>query len=343
MKRSDRATGVLIVQAATIVALIVGFAVIMLTVGRPHFVLVHIFYFPIILAAYWFRSAGGMAAGLAAGLATSPAFLAGATPSDYASGSWIIRVVFLTGFGAFGGAVSEALARRLRYAEGMVRDLTGTYARTLRSLMRLLEHHDEETSRHCERVARNALAVGRSLGMPPGDLEALYWAGYMHDVGKLATPARILLKAGALTDDEYRVVKEHAAIGADTVAEIAPAFLAISEGIRSHHERWDGKGYPRGLKGEEIPSMGRILAVVDAFEAMTSDRPYRGAMEAQEAQLLIQAEAGRQFDAAVVDRFVALLGEGAIHLERAQGKHTSIGAPVEFSPEFLTEPLRQVS
>lgn len=339
-QRNDRSPGIGLIQAAVVVALIAGCTALILTVGRTHFVVIHFFYIPIILAAYWFRSRGGAAAGLAAGIAASPLFVASATPTDYADNSWIFRVAFLTGFGAFSGAISHVLMSRSDALEHMMDDLTHTYGRTLRSLMGLLEHHDEETSSHCERVARNALAVGRALGLDRAEREALYWAGYMHDVGKLATPARMLLKAGPLTDDEYAIVKQHAAIGADTIDAIGPAFHEVAEAIRCHHERWDGNGYPRGLAGDAIPLMGRILAVVDTFEAMTSDRPYRDALEAQEAQLLIQRESGHQFDPAILETFLDLLERGQIHVQKTHGKHTDIGMPVAFSPEFLTRAHR---
>src|SRR5690606_13984378 len=128
---------------------------------------------------------------------------------------------------------------------------------------------------HCERVAQNAVSVGRVLGLPTNDLKALYWAGLLHDLGKIGVPEDILRKPGRLTGDEYTVMKRHARLGYEILMTVSSAFEELAEGVYTHHERFDGAGYPRGLKGEDIPIFGRILAVVDVFEAVTSERPYR--------------------------------------------------------------------
>lgn len=310
--------------------------VLLLAAGRPYFTLVHWFYFPVLLAAHWFFTPGGLLAGIAAGVLASPHVIASAVPVDQSGHAWMYRSLFFVGIGVSAGYLRGVFVQRSNRLEATVKHLTRTYARTLRALVRLLEHHDEETGSHCERVARNARAVGRAMGFTELQLETLYWAGYMHDLGKLASPAKMLLKDGPLTPEEYEIMKQHAAIGADTIMTITPAFLDIADAVRSHHERWDGRGYPRGLADEEIPIFGRILAVVDAFEAMTSDRPYRKAMDPQQAIAILAKEAGLQFDADVVATFFELLEAGAIHIEALDGKHTGIDLPVEFSPEFLT-------
>jgi len=115
--------------------------------------------------------------------------------------------------------------------------LARIYARTLKSLVFLLEHHDEETSTHCERVAANALRVGQELGLNQVDLDLLYWAAYLHDIGKLASPARMLLKEGPLSPEEYEVMKQHATIGAQALSHISRDFVPVAEAVLSHHER----------------------------------------------------------------------------------------------------------
>ena len=181
-----------------------------------------------------------------------------------------------------------------------------------------------------------AITTQSAVRLSEFELETLYWAGYMHDIGKLASPARMLLKDGPLTPYEYEIMKQHSTIGADTIMTISPAFSDITDAVRSHHERWDGSGYPNGLAGEDIPLFGRILAVVDAFEAMTSDRPYRKALDPQQARAELAKEAGLQFDPAIVATFFELLDAGAIHVAQGNENRASSEVPVEFSPEFLT-------
>lgn len=311
-----------------------GITAVLAVAGRANFVLVHAFYLAIFLAAYWFRIPGGVIAGLLAGLGASPYLVPGSTPVGQGDMAWLYRMTFFVLLGVLAGTARNVLADRKRRVDDILSDLTETYSRTLMALIQLLEHHDEETCSHCERVAHNALCVGFRLGLTGRDLETLYWAGYMHDLGKLASPAKMLLKAGPLTPEEYEVMKQHAAVGADTIRTITPAFADMAEAIRAHHERWDGGGYPNGLSGEAIPLLGRILTVVDSFEAMTSDRPYRAAMEIDKAREIMRSGAWQQFDGDVVESFLALLDEGTVHVEKTHGKHAA-GGPRAFTAEFL--------
>ena len=324
------------VRIAIIAAHLALGTLIVLAAGRPYFVLVHGFYFPVLLAAHWFFAPGALLVGVAAGILASPYVISSSVPLDQSSFAWFYRLAFYVGIGVSAGYLRGLFVERGRRLERTIKHLTGTYARTLRALMRLLEHHDEETVSHCERVAHNASAVGRAMGFRPFELETLYWAGYMHDIGKLASPARMLLKDGPLTPYEYEIMKQHSTIGADTIMTISPAFSDITDAVRSHHERWDGSGYPNGLAAEDIPLFGRILAVVDAFEAMTSDRPYRKALDPQQARAELAKEAGLQFDPAIVATFFELLDAGAIHVAQGNENRASSEVPVEFSPEFLT-------
>lgn len=321
----------------TILTATVAVCAVLLHLGGPaNFVFVYNFYFAILLAAYWFSVPGGAIVGAIAGVAASPYFVS-STPSEYGANAWVIRMGYFVAIGLASGLMRRQLARRRVTLEANVTNLSRTYARTLKALTTLLESHDEETSGHCERVAINALRVGERMQLSTRELDMLYWAGYLHDIGKLATPAKTLLKAGPLTTEEYEVMKQHAAVGADTVMNISADFHDIGEAIRSHHERWDGRGYPRNLAGEEIPLFGRILAVVDTFEAMTSDRPYRSAMTTRQASLVLREEAGSQLDATIVELHLELLAEGRLHTQELDGDHTGLGLPEFFNPEILSQ------
>lgn len=124
-------------------------------------------------------------------------------------------------------------------------------------------------------MAHNAFSIGRQLGLPEARLQRLYFAGLLHDVGKIGVPDSVLLKPGKLTRDEFEVMKKHSPHGYKLIAEISDSMGSIAMGIRHHHERWDGKGYPDRATGEEIHLYGRIMAVADVFEALTTRRPYR--------------------------------------------------------------------
>ena len=168
------------------------------------------------------------------------------------------------------------------------------------------------TAGHCERVAQNAVSVARELRLSEHDIKLLYWAGLLHDLGKIGVPESILRKPGRLTSEEFTEMKRHARLGRDVLLSVSDAFGPIAEGVYSHHERWDGAGYPRSLQGEEIPLFGRIICVADVFEAITSERPYRNPMPVEEALRLISAGSGSQFDPAVVRAFFAAYQGGRI-------------------------------
>lgn len=331
-----------VLRVGTLLAIYALLVLLMRAISPSNWVLVHSFYFPVLLAAYWYHMPGGVGGGAVAGFAASPYFLSIVTPSEYLFDAWIVRALFFVGIGLTVGYMCSLLRQRRQRVESNVRQLARTYARTLKSLVYLLEHHDEETSKHCERVAANALRLGDRLGLSEVDRELLYWAAYLHDIGKLASPARMLLKEGPLSPSEYEVMKQHATIGANTLHHISPDLAPVAEAVHAHHERWDGAGYPRGLSGEEIPLFGRILAVVDAFEAMTSDRPYRKAIPAEEAAKVLEGEAGKQFDPELVRVYLELLEEGRVHIEAHNGSDTGLGFPEEFNLQGTRNRARRV-
>ncbi len=286
---------------------------------------------PVVLAAFWFRLPGAVVASIATVLLSGPLAPSGLHQERYTV-EWLPRLVFVLSLGGIVGVMSGLLAERARRLERAMVGVQRMYGRTLRGFMTLLELKDSETTDHCERVARNAVVVGERLGLVGRRLDSLYWAGYLHDLGKLGTPARILLKPGSLTNEEYAEVKLHTEAGARVLEQASPAFHDIALGVRHHHERWDGRGYPVGLSGNDIPLFGRILAVVDVFEALTSVRPYRPAFSVEEAANMLREESGTQFDPAMVETLLALLHEGVLYREGQRSDADERVAPILFDP-----------
>ncbi|MDN3577170.1 HD-GYP domain-containing protein [Chitinimonas viridis] len=197
----------------------------------------------------------------------------------------------------------------------------------LRSLMLMawmVEARDPYTGGHLWRVARMAEELGRSLGMPDKEVHRIALAGFLHDIGKIGVPDAVLRKPGKLDDDEYAVIKAHPAIGQRILAEHPLAHL-VMDVVFHHHETPDGRGYPVGLVGTAIPLDARLVGICDAFDAMTSTRPYRKGMPIAAALEIISSAAGRQFDAELASRFVALGREGAF--DHIVG-HTDEGIPL---------------
>lgn len=184
--------------------------------------------------------------------------------------------------------------------------LDDAYLSTMKTLAFLVEAKDVGTRMHLDRTSQYGMALARLVAPDLAERPDLEWGFLLHDIGKIGISERILNKAGPLTPSEWSVMKTHPLIGAQVVAPMA--FLGrASDVIRSHHERWDGRGYPRGLRGEEIPLAARIFSVVDAFDAMTSDRPYRRALPVTDAVDEISSSSGAQFDPDVVEAFLILM------------------------------------
>jgi HD-GYP domain-containing protein (c-di-GMP phosphodiesterase class II) len=174
----------------------------------------------------------------------------------------------------------------------------------LQGLVVAIDRKDRYTKLHSEDVAAYALFLSNRLGQPDEMRENLRIAGLLHDVGKIGIPDDILRKPGRLTPHEFEIVKQHVALG-DLIVRDVPDVEVIRAGVRYHHERWDGQGYMLGLAGEEIPLVARMLAVADAFSAMTTTRPYRKAMSVEQALEELRAAAGTQLDAELVAAFVS--------------------------------------
>ena len=185
------------------------------------------------------------------------------------------------------------------------------YMATINVLTRSIEARDKYTIGHAWRVTRFALALAEALGWDEEQQRALEIGSLLHDVGKVGVEDAVLCKVGRLTEDEYSVMKGHPQIGARILKDVSFLQLAMPC-IRSHHERWDGRGYPDGLTAEEIPVEGRILAIADAFDAMTSNRVYRKGMGSEKAVSQLRECAGSQFDPQLAKLFVALFEEGKV-------------------------------
>ncbi len=181
----------------------------------------------------------------------------------------------------------------------------------LEALARAIDAKSRWTGGHSTRVAKLSVLIGRELGLSSVDLERLHRGGLLHDLGKIGIGSAILDKPGRLTDEEMSAVREHPQIGADILAPIEP-FADVIPIVRHHHERYDGKGYPLGLAGEEIPLVARVLQVADVYDALTSDRPYRKALTEEEVVEDFRSVAGSQFDPEVVSAFIALIQRAGV-------------------------------
>ena len=240
----------------------------------------------------------------------------------YELGWWLGHAWELVGIGLVGlpvaldlhrGAQSRPLAGDLRASE-LVSAADAFMGPTVRALLVRLAHKDDYTAEHTRGVALRAVQVGEELGLAPVRLRELAVGGLVHDVGKLAVPNEILQKPGALTDDEFDVIKRHPELGSDLVRELG--FSAqVAKLVLDHHERLDGSGYPRGLGAPDLDIETRILAVCDVFDALLSKRVYRDAWRLDDALELLSRESGTKFDPACVDaleRVIARERDGAV-------------------------------
>jgi putative two-component system response regulator len=182
--------------------------------------------------------------------------------------------------------------------------LEDTRLEVVRRLGRAAEYKDNETGMHVVRMSKIAHLLARAMGMSEEDGKLLLHASPMHDIGKIGIPDYVLLKPGKLDADEWAIMKTHAQIGAEILGDHPSPLMQMARMVAlTHHEKWDGSGYPKGLKGEEIPLVGRVTAVADVFDALTSVRPYKKGWPIDEAVQYIKDNAGSHFDPAVVEKF----------------------------------------
>lgn len=205
-----------------------------------------------------------------------------------------------------------ALYDQSRHLEELVQqrtqELQETRLQIIRRLGRAAEYKDNETGMHVIRMSWYTKFLAQALQMPEEWCELLYNAAPMHDIGKIGIPDNILLKPGKLDADEWQVMQRHCEYGAEIIGEHDSAILTLAREIAiHHHEKWDGSGYPHGLKGEQIPLSARIVAVADVFDALTCERPYKKAWSEQAAIELLQKEAGKHFDPQLIPLFIETL------------------------------------
>jgi HD-GYP domain-containing protein (c-di-GMP phosphodiesterase class II) len=197
-------------------------------------------------------------------------------------------------------------------------DLERFVINVVKALVHAIEAKDVYTRGHSERVSRCCTRMAERLNLDSRQKVSLHWASILHDIGKIAIAEHILNKPEALTDREYGIIQEHPKKGFHILKPLEQLSDALP-GILHHHERWDGGGYPRGLKGKGIPVLARVIAVADTFDALTSERPYRAARSQQEALAIIRELAGTQLDPDLVNVFHEVMGMG---LEK-EGNHDS--------------------
>lgn len=264
----------------------------------------------------------------------------------------VMPVVYLSyhGYNTYVGRIEDTRKH--------IEEVAALHLRTIESLALAIEAKDDTTHAHLRRVQTYAIGIGEDLGMRGGDLEALRAAAILHDIGKLAVPEHIICKPGKLTPEEFEKMKIHPVVGAEILEHVKFPY-PVAPMVRAHHEKWNGSGYPYGLKGEEIPLGARILAAVDCLDALASDRQYRRALPLNEAMKVVEADSGRSFDPAIVDvlkrRYVELekmanancvdtvklskhikieRGEAPAAGFESNGKQA--GAPVEETIDFLS-------
>ncbi|HTE17397.1 MAG TPA: HD domain-containing phosphohydrolase, partial [Armatimonadota bacterium] len=226
-------------------------------------------------------------------------------------------------------------------------ELNDLNAAIIASLATAIDAKDRYTRSHINRVQMYAEGLGEAVGLTFHELEAVRTGALIHDIGKLGIPERILGKPGKLTPDEFRRMQAHVAIGVEILAPVKFPYPVLPI-VETHHERWDGLGYPRGLRGEEIPLGGRIMAVADVFDALTSNRPYRCALSVNDALSVIREGAGKQFDPNLVEQFTRILPAVRARVQemeaRAEGPAPgAVGAAPDAEPNWAFSQISQAA
>jgi putative nucleotidyltransferase with HDIG domain len=239
----------------------------------------------------------------------------------------------------------RSITGRLSDAERYVQTVDKLYLSTIETLATAIEAKDGVTSDHIRRVQKFAIGLAKALGVADETtIKAIKAAALLHDTGKLAVPEHILNKPGKLTPLEFEQMKLHVDVGADILSSIDFPYPVVPI-VRAHHESWDGTGYPRGLKGEDIPIGARILSVVDCYDALTSDRPYRAALTDSEAMKIVLDRRGKMYDPAVVDTFVKVYREIAAEVMEPvahQDALSKIGRAIAARPPLPAAPVAEI-
>lgn len=284
---------------------LVTFVFVRLTGGAPSAVM-ELGYAPVALAAYAFGWRGGLVAGIAVGAALGPAPALLGFDRVEGPAAWLIRATAFAGIGTLIGrlldrSASEAGHARARLAEVIVRE-----RESLIALATAAESRETDASEHVRRIGITSQRLAERAGLDPRAAAGLGWAAMLHDIGKLRVPERILLKAAPLNPDEWTIVRLHP-IWSEQALGTGEHLAVARQVARSHHENWDGTGYPDGLYGDRIPLVARIVRIADAFDAMTNRRPYQSPVSFEAALEELHANAGRDFDPELVRLFGDLL------------------------------------
>lgn len=261
-----------------------------------HVILRKLYFLPVVTAAIWFNLRGSILTAMLVTFLYSLHVIfqwRGATFENINQIGEIATIWVL--------AISSGIFVRIE--KDAFRDVARTHEGSLLALVAALDAREHDTELHSLRVRAYALRLGRELGLDQNKMQILGQASLLHDVGKIGTPDGILLKPGPLDDDEWKIMRQHPETGRRLLLSV-PFLKDAAEIVYSHHERYDGSGYPRGHSGEQIPFGARIFAVADVFDALSSDRPYRKKMSYEEVKEKIKKESGAHFDPKVVEAFM---------------------------------------
>ena len=205
---------------------------------------------------------------------------------------------------------ADDLNKAIQDLKGTHRELQEAYLDTIHRLVLAAEYKDEDTGDHIVRMSRYSALIAEKLRLPAEEVQNLLYASPMHDIGKIGIPDSILMKPGKLTEEEFETIKTHPTIGEKILADSKAAVLKLAGQIAlSHHEKWNGRGYPQGLAGDNIPLAARIVGLVDVFDALTSKRPYKDPFPVEVALDIIEKDRGQHFDPDVVDVFLENIHE----------------------------------
>jgi len=260
-----------------------------------HVVLRKLYFLPVVIAAIWFNLRGGI---FTAALIT---FLYSLHVILQWGGKTFENINQLGEIGSI-WIFAMVSGRLVQSEKRALREVAETHEGSLVALVAALDAREHETELHSLRVRAYALRIGRELGMDRKEMRVLAQAALLHDVGKIGTPDRVLLKQGRLDDEEWGIMQQHPEVGRRVLSSVL--FLRnAAEIVYSHHEKYDGSGYPLKLQGRQIPFLSRVFAVADVFDALTSDRPYHKKLTWEEAKKEIRKQSGRHFDPEVSDAF----------------------------------------